>query len=87
MAVSPHPSVKPSPPTRPPRTSTTQGTDNMITGKKDTGEDAHYGAAHEARTGNEYGAQHEVHVSSTPHKSEMAHHFSDFPKAGDHDGK
>ena len=82
MAVSQHPSMRPSPPRSPPRTTTTSGTADVIHTS--------------GQPGVPYGFKHELKVSATPHKSEMAHHFHDMakkagrkesqegPKAGDH---
>jgi hypothetical protein len=73
MAVDEHPSRRPSPPRKPPATSTTAGTINKMPAK-DSGQ-----------TGVDYGARHEVQVKN-PNKSEMGHHFTSSegraPKAG-----
>lgn len=85
MAMDRHPSRKPGQPRRPPATSTTSGMPNKIEGRaKATGEDAQYGFKHEANLSEHvpYGSTHKVAVKPA-HKSEMAHHFSDFGKAGD----
>jgi len=63
MAVDVHPSRRPSPPRKPPATSTTAGTINKMK-ERDSGQ-----------PGVEYGARHEVQVKN-PNSSEMAHHFA-----------
>lgn len=63
MAVDMHPSRRPSPPRKPPATSTTAGTINKMQ-EKDSGQ-----------AGVEYGARHELQVKS-PNDSEMSHHFT-----------
>lgn len=63
MAVDQHPSRRPSPPRKPPATSTTDGTINKMK------------ASASGQPGVEYGARHEVQVKN-PAKSEMAHHFA-----------
>jgi len=72
MAVDQHPSRKPSLPKAPPRTSTTQGTDNVLTGSHASGQ-----------PNVNYGFRHEVEVNAA-HKSEMAHHFHDHHPAKAH---
>jgi hypothetical protein len=62
MAVDPHPSRRPSPPRKPPSTSTTAGTMNKMP------------ASASGQEGVEYGARHELRVGSG--KSEMSHHFT-----------
>jgi hypothetical protein len=49
MAVSPHPSVKPSPPRKPPATSTTAGTVNKMPMGASGQEGVPYGFRHEVR--------------------------------------
>lgn len=65
MAVSKHPSVKPSAPRKPPATSTTAGTVNKIPSHEGTRDG-----------GGTYGFKHEVNVKPS-HKSERAHDFHD----------
>ena len=65
MSVDKHPSRRPSPPRKPPATSTTAGTINKIPCNKGSGQ-----------AGVEYGFRHELSVKSSS-KSEMAHHFRD----------
>lgn len=77
MAVSPHPSLKPSPPRRPP-------SDREGQGKRESGQEGvSYGAKrefggyehHDERTHQEYGHSHELHVHGHGnHESEFAHH-------------
>lgn len=84
MAVSKHPTPKPSPPRRPP-------SDRAGQGSRMSGEDAPYGAKNEfggySHSGehhyNEYGHQRSLQHGS-PHKSEFEGGAS-FPKAGDTD--
>jgi len=64
MAVDKHPSRRPSPPRKPPATSTTAGTVNKIPCNKGSGQE-----------GVEYGFRHELSVKS-PNDSEMSHHFT-----------
>jgi hypothetical protein len=68
MAVDKHPSRKPSPPRKPPATSTTAGTINKIPEGSGSGQ-----------AGVSYGFHHELNIHPS-HKSEMAHHFA--PSAG-----
>lgn len=72
MAVSPHPSVKPSKPYKPPATSTTQGTINKIDGNASGQHGVHYGFRHEISVKN-------------PNRSEMAAHFTSH-KEGSNEG-
>jgi len=73
MAVDQHPSRRPSPPRKPPATSTTDGTINKMRESASGQPGVEYGARHELRTMN-------------PAKSEMAHHFGSSegraPRAG-----
>lgn len=63
MAVDQHPSRRPSPPRKPPATSTTAGTINKMPASSSGQEGVEYGARHELKTMN-------------PAKSEMSHHFT-----------
>ncbi len=73
MSVDKHPSRMPSPPRKPPATSTTDGTCNKM----------HASAS--GQSGVEYGFRHEIKTMN-PAKSEMAHHFTSSegraPRAG-----
>lgn len=73
MSVDKHPSRSPSPPRKPPATSTTAGTINKMK-ERDSGQ-----------AGVEYGARHELKTMN-PAKSEMSHHFTSSegraPRAG-----
>lgn len=73
MAVDKHPSRKPSPPRKPPATSTTAGTMNKMP------------ESASGQAGVEYGFRHELKVGNAA-KSEMAHHFTSSdgkaPRAG-----
>jgi hypothetical protein len=79
MAVDQHPSRKPSPPRKPPATSTTDGQANTVSKTRTGGADMEYGS----RNGKD------LRIAA-PHKSERAHDFRDFgthvdgsaPKAG-----
>lgn len=62
MAVDQHPSRRPSPPRKPPATSTTAGTVNKMP------------ASASGQAGVEYGARHELKTMGG--KSEFAHHFT-----------
>ena len=62
MAVDMHPSRRPTPPAKPPATSTTAGTINKMK------------ASDSGQKGVEYGARHELHVKD-PNSSEMSDHF------------
>lgn len=62
MAVDKHPSRAPSPPRKPPATSTTDGTVNKMR------------ESASGQAGVEYGFRHELRPMN-PNKSEMAHHF------------
>lgn len=72
MAVDQHPSRRPSPPRKPPATSTTAGTANKMP------------ASASGQAGVEYGARHQLQVKGG--KSEMSHHFTSSdgraPRAG-----
>lgn len=93
MAVSPHPSLKPSPPRRPP-------SDREGQGKRESGQEGvSYGAKHEfggyehskEHSHNDYGHDMSMKVHGHgDHKSEFANTVEggaegDFPKAGDKD--
>lgn len=69
MAVDKHPSRAPSPPRKPPATSTTAGTINKIPCDSGSGQ-----------AGVEYGFRHELSVKP-PHKSEMSGHFQDWTES------
>jgi hypothetical protein len=73
MAVDKHPSRMPTPPRKPPATSTTDGTMNKMR------------SSASGQGGVEYGFRHELQVKS-PNSSEMAHHFGSSegkaPRAG-----
>jgi hypothetical protein len=66
MSVDTHPSRKPSPPRKPPATSTTSGEANKET--------------HSGQAGVPYGFRHEINVKN-PNRSEMAAHFASSKEA------
>ncbi len=69
MAVDKHPSRRPSPPREMPASG--PGAPPKLKAEIHEGSGQH---------GVPYGFKHELRVSSTPHKSEMAHHFHDHHK-------
>lgn len=89
MAVSPHPSVKPAKPHRPP-------SDRMGQGKRESGQEGvSYGAKNEFGPGYDHSSEHSSqeyghsmkshHIGSGDHKSEFPGTGGSVPKAGDKD--
>jgi hypothetical protein len=87
MAVSPHPSVRPTPPTKPPATSTTSGTKGKIEhGSGQAG--IHYGFNHELHvTPGHGGERNHDFTSSEGHAKHAGHKASGKDMEGSHSGK
>lgn len=89
MAVSPHPSVKPARPSRPP-------SDREGQGKRESGQSGvAYGAKHEfpgyehseAHSAGEYGHQRTMHTHGMGNHQSEFEGGSSFPKAGEKQGR